>query len=151
MSSGPTAFNYEKNNVHDTLVTDQKIFDSHYRLLVFCAVLGYNRKRRVHDFNTNGEMRWEYINQNPILSVMSAALAYAATDDPNAIMDPEIQIETLVQHGAGGSRLLNDRVITEPGNDLDLLVELLQEEKDQDEFSDRVDVISQIEREVSSL
>ena len=151
MSSGPATFFYERDNAYEALVTDQQIFESRTRLLMFCAALGYNRNRRVHDHDTNGEMRWGYISQNPILSVMAASLAYAASDDPDAIMDPETQIDILVQYGAGGSRLLNDRVVTEPGNDLDLLIELLQDEKDRDEFSDRVDIISQIEKEVSSL
>jgi hypothetical protein len=92
-----------------------------------------------------------FIDNNQILSVMVASLAYAATDDPEVLMQPEEQVDILVQYGAGGSRLLIDRVLDEPGDNLDLLIELLEEERDSDEFSDRVDIISEIEEEVSSL
>ena len=151
MSSGPETFSYEQDDAYEALVADERIFQSGYRFLIFCASLGYNRNRRVHDYNENGEMRWSYINQDPVLSVMSAALAYAATEEPDVMMEPETQIDIIVQYGAGGSRLLQERVIDQPGDNLDLLVELLQEERDREEFSDRVDVISEIEKEISSL
>ena len=151
MSDGPATFFYEKNEAFEELVANEQIFESRTRFLMFCACLGYNRNRRTHDHDDNGEIRWSYIAQDPILSVMAASLAYAATDDPDAMMDPETQIQVLVQCAAGGSRLIRDRVLDEPGDNLDLLIELLQQERNQDGFSDRVDIISEIEEEVSSL
>ena len=151
MSSGPATFSYEKNKVFDELVQEQNIFESNIKLLVFCACLGYNRDRRVYDHEENAEIRWRYVERDPILPVMSASLAYAATDEPDALNDVGTQIRILVQFGAGGSRLIETQVLDQPGENLDLLIELLQEERDSDKFSDRVDIISQIEEEVSSL
>ena len=151
MSSGPGQIYYEKNEAYEQLVAEDQIFESRIRLLIFCACLGYNRNRRVHDHDTNGETRWLFIDNDQILKVMVASLAYGATDDPEILMQSEDQVDILVQYGAGGSRLLIDRVLDEPGDNLDLLIELLEEERDSDEFSDRVDIISEIEQEVSSL
>lgn len=151
MSSGPGQIYYEKNEAFEQLVAEDQIFESRIRLLIFCACLGYNQNRRAHDHDDNGETRWMFIDNNQILSVMVASLAYAATDDPEILMQPDEQVDILVQYGAGGSRLLIDRVIDEPGDNLDLLIELLEEERNSDEFSDRVNIISEIEEEVSSL
>lgn len=151
MSSAPATFKFQKDEAFEALVNSEPIFESDARFLVFCACLGYNRKRRTHDYEKNGEMRWSYINQDSILAVMTASLAYAATDDPEAMMDPETQIEVLAQCSAGGSQLIKNRVLDEPGENLDLLVELLQEERNRGEFSERVDILSEIEDEVSSI
>lgn len=151
MTSGPGQIYYEKNEIFEQLVAEDRMFESRIRLLIFCACLGYNHNRRVHDHDDNGETRWLFIDNDPILKVMTASLAYAATEDPEILMDQNEQVEILVQYGAGGSRLLIDRVINEPGDNLDLLIELLEEERDSDEFSERVDIISEIEEEVSGL
>lgn len=151
MTSAPRNFHYEQNEAFEQLVVEDRIFESHLRLLIFCACLGYNRSRRVHNYNKTGETRWSFINEDPILRVMTASLAYAATDNSEILMNQKKQVEILVQYGAGGSRLLMKRVINEPGDNLDLLIEFLQEERNSDKFSERVDIISEIEKEVSSL
>lgn len=149
---GPATFHFQHDEPYNELVTgDGRIFESQARLLIFAACLGYNRSRSVADHDTDGEMRWSYIAEHPKLSIMAASLAYAATNDPNAMLDPKRQIEVLTKYAAGGSEILIDEIIDAPGDNLDLLIELLRDERDTAELTDKVEVLKQIEQEVSSL
>lgn len=151
-SDAPATFFYQQDEAFEELATGEKsIFESRTRLLVFAACLGFNRSRKVADHETNGEMRWSYIAENSMLSVMAASLAYAESDDPDAMLDPELQIDVLTSYAAGGSRLLIDEVVDAPGDNLDLLIGLLKDERETSELTDKVEVLKQIEDEVSSL
>lgn len=148
----PATFYYEKNEAYDALVTgDNAVFESNVRLFVFAACLGYAKNRRVPDPDDNGEIRWAYIGENQRLFAVSASLGYAATDDPEAIISPEIQIDVLTEYAAGGARLLVDEVIDAPGNDLDNLVSFLRQNRDEEQLTEQVGILEEIEQEVSSL
>lgn len=152
MSNAPATFFYEKTDAFDELVEgDTKLFESRTRLLIFAASVGYHRGKRVEDHDENGEMRWNYISQNQRLSVVVSALAYADTNDPSVILDPERQIDSLTSYGAGGWRILEREVIEEPGDNLDNLVEFLNNHRDKDRLDQGRGVLEDIEREISSL
>lgn len=148
----PATFFYEKNPAVEELGTGEDgIFESRTRFLLFAASVGYARDHYVNNPDDNGEMRWSYINQNQRLSVITKALTYARTGEPESILDAEQQIETLVGYGAGGARIIKAEVLDEPGDNLDNLIEFLQEHRDQDEAEKRVGVLEQIEAEMSSI
>lgn len=152
MSSAPATFFYEKNDKFDQLVDgDQAVFESRTRLLVFAAAVGYHRNQRTTDHNEEGEMRWNYISQNPRLSVIVASLAYADSGDPSVILDPNAQIESLTAYGAGGWRILEREVVDEPGSNLDNLISFLRDHRDKDRLDEQAGVLEDIEKEMSSL
>lgn len=145
-------FYYEKNEAFTELVEgSDSVFESNTRLLVFAASLGFARNRRAETHEENGEIRWNYIGQNQRLRVITASLAYADHEDPDVILDQGLQIETLQSYGAGGSRILRDEVVDEPGEALDNLIALLQQHRDQDEMEKQVGILEDIENEISSL
>lgn len=148
----PATFDYEKNEAFTELAEgDNAIFESNTRLLVFAASVGYARNNRIENPGDDGEVRWNYIGQNNRLSVIVASIAYADTDDPDVILNPERQIESLVAYGAGGARIIKNEIVDEPGDNLDNLVEFLQRHRDVDTLEEQVGILEQIESEISSL
>lgn len=148
----PATFHYEQNEAYEELSSGENaIFESHTRFLVFAASVGFARDHWVENYEESGETRWNFIGQDKRLSVISAALAYAHSDNQDAIVNPEIQIDVLTSYGAGGARILKREVVDEPGDNLDNLVTFLEEHRKADESVERAGVLEQIEREVSSL
>lgn len=148
----PATFHYEQNEAFEALSSGENaIFESHTRLLVFAASVGFARDHWVENYEESGETRWNFIGQDQRLSVISGALAYAHTENEEAIVDPDIQIDVLTSYGAGGARILKREVVDEPGDNLDNLVTFLEDHRDTEDASDRAGVLEQIEQEVSSL
>jgi dnd system-associated protein 4 len=148
----PATFYYEQNEIFEELASgDDSIFDSRIPLILFAASVGFKRDHWVENHDTNGEMRWNYIGQNQRFSVIAAALAYARTEDSDALFDPEIQIDVLTSFAAGGARIIEREVLDEPGDNLDNLVDFLQDHREAEDTDNRVGVLEQIEKEVSSL
>lgn len=148
----PATFFYEKNDAVEELATGTDgIFESRTRFLIFAASVGYARGNWVEDPDENGEVRWSYIDQNQRLSVITKALTYAHTKDPDAILDAEQQIETLVGYGAGGARIIQTEVVDQAGNNLDNLIDFLQEHREEDKAEESLGVLEQIEAEMSSV
>jgi hypothetical protein len=156
------SFEYESNEAYERLVGQEAPFDARYELLVFAASVGYSRGTPAADAPVDDpdgtddsrqpkEMRWNYIDQNPHLSVVTASLAYADTGEPKAILSADQQIETLVSYGAAGSRIIYEEVISSGGDDLDSLVDFVQEHRDDDRVEKQTGVLEQLEDEISSL
>lgn len=148
----PASFSYEKNEAFDELAAgEDAIFESNFRLLIFAACLGHAKNRRVSDPEKNGEIRWSYIEQNQKLSIIAASLAFAAEDDAEALIEPETQIDVLVEYGAGGARILKEKVVDAPGSNLDNLISFLQQNRDEEKITEQIGILEEIEREVSQL
>lgn len=148
----PATFYYERNDAVEELAAGKEaIFESRTRFLIFAASVGYARDHWVENHDENGEMRWNYIGQNQRLSVIAAALAYAHTENDDAIFEPEIQIDVLTSYAAGGARIIQREVVDEPGDNLNNLISFLQKYREEEELENRVGILEQIEQEVSSL
>lgn len=152
MPSDTLTFEYENNEAFEELADgDSPIFDSRVRFLVFAACVGYAKGRSVEDPSQDNYIRWNYISQDSQLSVISASLAYAVTEEPDVILDPHEQFDVLSRYGAGGARLIKQEVVDAPGDNLDNLIDFVQAHRDEDEMKERVGVLEEIEKEISSL
>lgn len=152
MKDAPALFFYEQSDAFEALVQgDESIFESRPRLLVFAASVGFRRNHWVEDHDTNGESRWNYIAQNPRLSLIVSSITYAHTQDPMSILDPEAQINVLTSYGAGGTRILEREVVEKPGTNLENMISFLNENRDQEEITAQVGILEEIEQEISSL
>lgn len=148
----PATFYYEKNEAVEKLATgSDAIFESRTRFLIFAASVGFARNHWIDKPDDNGEIRWNYIDQNQRLSVITKALTYAHTKDPESILDAQAQIDTLVGYGAGGARIVQTEVVEQPGDNLDNLIDFLREHRNKEETEQRVGVLEEIEAEMSSL
>ena len=152
MSSGTLTFKYENNEAFEELADgDSPVFDSRVRFLVFAASVGYAKDRSVEDPGEDNYIRWNYIEQDSQLSVITASLAYAVTEDPEVILDAHDQFDVVRRYGAGGARLIKKEVIDEPGDSLNNLVDFIQAHRDEDVMKERVGVLEEIEKEISSI
>lgn len=152
MSSGTLTFKYENNEAFEELADgDSSVFDSRVRFLVFAASVGYAKDRSVEDPGEDNYIRWNYIEQDSQLSVITASLAYAVTEDPEVILDAHDQFDVVRRYGAGGARLIKKEVIDEPGDNLNNLVDFIQAHRDEDVMKERVGVLEEIEKEISSI
>ncbi len=152
MSSGGLTFKYENNEAFEELADgDSPIFDSRVRFLVFSACVGYAKNRSAEDPGEDNYIRWNYISQDSQLSVITASLAYAVTEDPEIILNPHDQFDILSRYGAGGARLIKKEVVDTPGDNLDNLVEFIQDHRNEGEMKERAGVLEEIESEISSL
>jgi dnd system-associated protein 4 len=152
VTDGRDVFYYENNEAFEELADGESpIFESRMRFLIFAASVGYSRDRTVDDPDKDNAMRWSYINGDQKLSVITKALAYAVTEDPEVILDPDRQMNVLREYGAGGAQIINREVVDEPGDNLDNLVDFLQQHRDTEEMKDRIGVLEEIEREISGL
>jgi hypothetical protein len=148
----PATFYYEKHDPVEVLASGKgSLFESRTRFLIFAANVGFARTHWVENPDDNGEMRWNYISQNQRLSVVTKALTYAHTSDPESILDAEQQIDTLVGYGAGGARIIETEVVEQAGDNLDNLIEFIRAQRDQERAEQRVGVLEQIEAEMSSV
>jgi dnd system-associated protein 4 len=148
----PATFYFEKNDIFKPFAEDgDGPFESNTRLLVFAASVGFARNNRVESPGKEGEIRWNYISQNKRLSTIVAALAYADHEDPDAILKPEMQIETLRRYGAGGARILEEEILDSSGSNLDNLISLIEQTQDQDQITKQVGILEEIESEISGL
>lgn len=80
-----------------------------------------------------------------------AALAYADHNEAEVILEPEAQIETLQRYGAGGARILKEEILDEPGSNLDNLVSSIMSTRNEDQMTEQVGILEDIEDEISSL
>jgi hypothetical protein len=152
MSDGQAVFYYENSDAFEELADgDEPIFESRVRFLVFAASVGYAHNRSVESPERDKAIRWSYIDGDRSLSIVTAALTYGVTGDPEEILDPEQQIDVLQRYGAGGARLVNREVVDEPGDNLDNLITFLQDQRTEDDDTDRAGVLEQIEQEITSL
>lgn len=148
----PATFFYERNEAVEELAAGENaVFESRTRFLVFAAGVGYAYDDWIENHDENGEMRWNYISQNQRIWVITAALAYAHTEDEDAIFDAEIQIDVLTSYGAGGVRIIQNEVVDKPGDNLDNLITFMQDFRTDEDFADQIGVLEQIDQEISSL
>ena len=157
-----STFKYESNVAYEQLVGNECPFESGTQLLIFAASVGFSRGEAVSDApvdNPDGtddnresaQMRWNYIDDNPRLSVITASMTYADTGDPEAILSDDKQIETLVQYGAAGSRILYEEVLTASGDDLDNLVDFIQDYRNDARVKRQTGVLEELEGDISTL
>lgn len=149
----PTLINYEQTDAYKELAgDDDPVFNSYTSCFMFFATLGYSKARKVEDPGGKEELRWEYIEGDAYRSNMAASLAYAATKDPDALLDAEKQIKVLREYAAGGAEVAQQEILDKPGDKLDNLIEFLKRERDTSEGHDkRIGVLEEIEEEMSQF
>jgi hypothetical protein len=92
-----------------------------------------------------------FIQQDNRLRSILMALTYADQGEPEVILDEELQVEILRGYGAGGARILEERVLDQVGSNLDNLISLIQENHDEEELTEQVGILEEIEQDISGL
>lgn len=104
-----TIVRYKTSELYKKVVDKNNVFSSSYDFMIFLAILGYTQdspKREDYQGSKNdgtrGEIGLENIYSNELYRVLMASLAYQDTNNPQALVDSELQIDILTQYAAGG-------------------------------------------------
>ena len=147
----PDSIKYEENPIFDELTEGDDAPFNKFRLLIFAACVGFAHERFIESPGRDLETRWMFIQQDNRLRSILMALTYADQGEPEVILDEELQVEILRGYAAGGARILEERVLDQVGSNLDNLISLIQENHDEEELTEQVGILEEIEQDISGL
>ena len=104
----------DKSNLLDRLTKseDRAIspFDSYRDLIVFCAALGWWRKRRFSFDSSDEPIRWETMTSLPGAEMLVNMLAVSQTDDPTILLDDRFDDRIVIfeEYANGGLAILRE-------------------------------------------
>lgn len=122
---------------------DDAVFDTYSDFILFAACLGYQKGEREEYDGTNA-VRMSGILSDDLRKVMSRSLAYAETEDMEAIDDIDIQTEIVGEYALSGAKIA-DSEVDNTGELLEAVVEYLQDNRDEDEEERRKGILEEIE------
>jgi dnd system-associated protein 4 len=138
---------YDKTETYEILVDgDVAIFQTYKDLFLLAAAVGYDRGRTDEPGNSD-EIRWSILQDNPQNIVAAKSIAYAETEDPEALVDDERQVDILRRYAAAGIDIIHSQVIDQPGDPLDNMVEFLRRNRDKESEESRRGILEEIEKE----
>ena len=134
MSSDATVrVNYEQTEVYEQFVDEYGVFDSYQDFFVFAAAVGY-AESTLEEPGNGSEMLWMHFTDKVLYKATAAAIAYDHMGTPEALIDPEKQLETLAKFSAGGTSVLQDEFGDMEGDPTDALLNYIQsQERDEEE------------------
>jgi len=145
MSKTSTRVKYEKTDIYESLVDEYDIFDSYVDFFMFAASLGYSENNPEREnYEGENEMLWMHVQNKELYQVVAAAIAYQDTDDPQALVDPEIQLPILAQYAAGGAEKAAEEFGDVAGDPTDAVVNFLQDEHSESTQDEEEDILNQI-------
>jgi hypothetical protein len=147
--AGP--FKYEANPIFDELTQGEDAPFNKFRLLIFAACVGFAHHRFVESPGKDLETRWMFIQRDNRLRAILMALTYADQGEPEVILDEDLQVQTLQGYGAGGSQIIEGEVLDQPGSNLDNLISFIRENRDEEELTEQVGILEDIEQDISGL
>lgn len=141
---------YEKTATYEILVDgDAAIFETYKDLFLLAAAIGYNRGRTDEPGNSD-EIPWRVLQDNPQNVIVAKSIAYAETEDPEALIDDERQVDVLRKYAAAGIDIIHAQVIDQPGEPLDNMVDFLRRNRDKESEESRRGILEEIEQEFQS-
>ena len=117
---------------------------------MLAASVGYNRGQWDDNPGKDDEIPWRILRNNPENLVVASSIAYAHTEDYEALVDEEKQVEVLQKYASGGIDIIRSQVVEQPGDPLDNMIEFLRRNRDVESEEERISVLEEIEREFQS-
>lgn len=145
MSSAPARQDYKQTGIYDQFVDEHGLFDSYQDLFVFAACVGYaNDRCNTTDYEGDSEMLWMHFRNKDLYKAVSAAIAYQHHDDPEALLDTGMQLETMAMYAAGGASVLESEFGDIKGDPTDAVFNYIQDWDEQDDTRSRQTVLGEI-------
>lgn len=120
---------FKKPDLYREWVEEYEVFDNLYDAVIFMAILGYvedsverDNYRGGKDGIGQGNIRIESFYSDDIYRVIGGCLAYQDTDDPDALVDIELQAEIISQYATGGLEIAQKEFGDVPGDPTDAIV-----------------------------
>jgi hypothetical protein len=144
MSSDATVrVNYEQTEVYEQFVDEYSVFSSYQDFFVFAAAVGYARNKH-DDPGSGNEMLWMHFTNKTLYKATAAAIAYNHLKTPEALIDPEKQLDTLARFQAGGVKILEEEFGDIEGDPTNALLNYIQDERSEEDDEGTQTVIEQI-------
>lgn len=130
---GQPIIRYYKTDLYDRLVDEHGTFENYYDLLVFLAVVGYHENKiRRNNFKgsssdgTKGEAGLRNVHSKELYRTVMACLAFHHTSDPEALVDADMQMETLAKYSAGGLEVIEQEISDVAGDPTDAILSYIE-------------------------
>lgn len=124
---------YRTSDLYDKVVDEHGVFSSSYDFMIFLAILGYSHdqpKRENYQGSPNdgtrGEIGLENIYANELYRVLMSSLAYQDTNEPEALVDSEMQSKILTQYAAGGLEIAESEFGGTAGDPVDAIMNYIK-------------------------
>lgn len=145
MSSTQSRQSYKQSPIYEKLVDDHDIFPNNIDCFVFAASVGYSENRYdPDDYTGDGEMLWMHFSSRDLYRAAAAAIAYQHTGDPEALTDPDTQLEVMAQYAAGGAMFLEEKFGEMKETSRDGLLNYIQSHSSPDERTEENEMIKKI-------
>jgi|APHM01.1.fsa_nt_gi hypothetical protein len=135
---------YEQTPVYDQFVDEYEIINGYVDMFIFAACVGYANERYLRNYGGDSEMLWMHVSNKEIYKAVAASIAYQHHNDPEALLNKELQLETLAMYSAGGAELLENKFGDIKGDPTDAILNYIQEWDDQNDTKRRDTVLGEI-------
>lgn len=125
-----TRVTYEKTEIYEELVDEYEIFGSYVDFFVFAGCLGYAENEKREEYKGDNEMLWMHLGNSDIYRAVAAAIAYQDTGDPEALTQPETQLEILAKYAAGGAEIAGEEFDDVSGDPTNTVLSYIQQHHD---------------------
>lgn len=104
-------------------------FDSYRDAIIFCAALGWWRKRRVSFSSSDEPIRWETMASLPGAEMLVNMLAVSQTEDPTILLDDRFDDRIVIfeEYANGGLEILRDSIDQSHKLAVDILRDLVEQ------------------------
>lgn len=144
MSSDATVrVNYEQTAVYEQFVDEHGVFKSYQDFFVFAAAVGYAYDKK-GDPGSGNEMLWMHFTDKTLYKATAAAIAYNDMKTPEALINPEKQLNTLAKFQAGGTTILEEEFGDIEGDPTNALLNYIQEHQTAEDNEGTQTVIEKI-------
>lgn len=118
MSDSTIRQNYYRHELYDKMVSEWDLFETLVDFFIFAGSVGYSTADRATvagysesefegEGDEQGEMLWMHFSNKPTYRAVAASIAYQHTGDPEALVDPNIQLEVLARYAKPGIERLD--------------------------------------------
>lgn len=152
MSDSNIRIYYDRHDLYDQMVDEWDLFNSYVDFFVFAASVGYAtadaatvRGYTDNEYSGEGEMLWMHFTNKPTYRAVAASIAYQYTDDPDALVDPEVQLDVLARYAKAGIETLDQEFGDSVSTPRDGLISFIDDyEESRFEGETNEDILSEI-------
>lgn len=151
MSENNIRIYYDRHDLYDQMVDEWDLFNSYVDFFVFAASVGYAtadeatvRGYQDHEYGGEGEMLWMHFSNKTTYRAVAASIAYQHTDDSEALVNPELQLEVLARYAKAGVERLDQEFGDAVSTPRDGLLSFIADYEDTEFESKEGDLIGEI-------
>jgi hypothetical protein len=154
MSSSTIRQHYYRHPLYDKMVDEWDLFNTYVDFFVFAGSVGYatidkttaasyDEAEYAGEGETQQEMLWMHLSNKQTYRAVAASIAYQHTNDPEALVDPKIQLEVLARYARAGVERLAREFGESASTPRDGLISFIENQQPSGE-SDQGDILGNI-------